>query len=89
MHVQSADFSADYQEALKAPSQWLRTQSVQSLIAELEKETVQICIVSAEDRNRLLQGSWSHPDHGVQQSVTTLITGKGLAKLQKILSSRS
>lgn len=34
-------------------------------------------------------GSWSHPDHGVQQSVTTLITGKGLAKLQKILSSRS
>ncbi|HAK9055136.1 TPA: DNA-binding protein [Salmonella enterica] len=216
----------------KAPSQWLRTQSAQSLIAELEKETVQICIVSAEGRNggtfthellaveyagwispafrlkvnqtfidfrtgklapvgrelsrmdilqlaieaehermrlegenqrleqekaglehqlfedapkvefhdkvvaapgamsiaqaakvlgtgrnRLLQlmrqiawvtrynepyqekieagyldaklGSWSHPDHGVQQSVTTLITGKGLAKLQKILSSRS
>jgi len=29
-------------------------------------------------------GSWSHPDHGLQQSVTTLVTGKGLAKLQKL-----
>ncbi|CCI77559.1 unnamed protein product [Klebsiella pneumoniae subsp. rhinoscleromatis SB3432] len=33
-------------------------------------------------------GSWDHPDHGVQQSVTTLITGKGLAKLQKLWSEQ-
>ncbi|WP_339678271.1 phage regulatory protein/antirepressor Ant [uncultured Zhongshania sp.] len=31
-------------------------------------------------------GSWEHPDHGLQQAVTTLVTGKGLAKLQKIYS---
>lgn len=29
-------------------------------------------------------GSWQHPDHGIQQSVTALVTGKGLAKLQKL-----
>lgn len=29
-------------------------------------------------------GSWNHPDHGLQQSVTALVTGKGLAKLQKL-----
>jgi phage antirepressor YoqD-like protein len=29
-------------------------------------------------------GSWQHPDHGLQQSVTALVTGKGLAKLQKL-----
>uniref|UniRef100_A0A6V7KD20 KilA-N domain-containing protein n=1 Tax=Bracon brevicornis TaxID=1563983 RepID=A0A6V7KD20_9HYME len=33
-------------------------------------------------------GNWDHPDHGVQQSVTTLITGKGLTRLQKLLSDR-
>lgn len=33
-------------------------------------------------------GSWAHPDHGVQQSVTTLITGKGLTKLQKLWTER-
>ena len=33
-------------------------------------------------------GSWEHPDHGIQQSVTTLITGKGLAKLQALWSQR-
>lgn len=31
-------------------------------------------------------GSWDHPEHGVQQSITSLITGKGLAALQKLLS---
>jgi phage antirepressor YoqD-like protein len=31
-------------------------------------------------------GSWNHPDHGLQQSVTALVTGKGLAKLQKLWS---
>lgn len=31
-------------------------------------------------------GSWNHPDHGLQQSVTALVTGKGLAKLEKELS---
>ncbi|MEG9670544.1 phage antirepressor KilAC domain-containing protein [Serratia bockelmannii] len=41
----------------KAPAQWLRTQSSQSLIAELEKETVQICIVSVEGRNG---GTFAH-----------------------------
>lgn len=29
-------------------------------------------------------GSWEHPDHGIQQSVTTLVTGKGLTKLQRL-----
>ena len=32
-------------------------------------------------------GSWSHPNHGIKQSVTALVTGKGLAKLQKIRST--
>ncbi|HCC0736189.1 TPA: phage regulatory protein/antirepressor Ant [Salmonella enterica] len=31
-------------------------------------------------------GSWEHPNHGLQQSVTALVTGKGLAKLQKLWS---
>lgn len=30
-------------------------------------------------------GSFDHPDHGVKQSVTTLITGKGMVKLSNIL----
>lgn len=30
-------------------------------------------------------GDWQHPEHGVRQSVTTLITGKGLVKLSKLL----
>jgi len=29
-------------------------------------------------------GNWQHPDHGLKQSVTSLITGKGLAKLQPL-----
>lgn len=33
-------------------------------------------------------GSWEHPDHGLKQSVTALVTGKGLAKLQKLWSER-
>jgi len=32
-------------------------------------------------------GSWEHPDHGLKQSVTTLVTGKGLAKLEHLLST--
>ena len=31
-------------------------------------------------------GSWEHPDHGIQQSVTALVTGKGLTRLQKLWS---
>ena len=31
-------------------------------------------------------GSWDHPDHGLQQSVTALVTGKGLVKLQQMRS---
>jgi anti-repressor protein len=34
-------------------------------------------------------GSWDHPDHGVQQSVTTLVTGKGLTKLQRLWDERN
>ena len=30
-------------------------------------------------------GNWEHPDHGLKQSVTTLITGKGIAKLQGMM----
>ena len=41
----------------KAPAQWLRTQTAKSLLAELEKETVQICIVSDEGRNG---GTFAH-----------------------------
>lgn len=33
-------------------------------------------------------GSWDHLDYGVQQSVTTLVTGKGLTKLQRLLAER-
>ena len=29
-------------------------------------------------------GSWQHPNHGLKQSVTSLVTGKGLAKLQPL-----
>lgn len=32
-------------------------------------------------------GSWDHPDHGLQQSVTALVTGKGLAKLAQQLET--
>lgn len=28
--------------------------------------------------------SWEHPDYGMQRSVTALVTGKGLAKLQRL-----
>lgn len=31
-------------------------------------------------------GNFNHPDHGLKQSVTALVTGKGLAKLQKLWS---
>jgi len=30
--------------------------------------------------------NWEHPDMGIQQAVTALVTGKGLAKLSQILS---
>ncbi|MEQ9721308.1 phage antirepressor KilAC domain-containing protein [Yersinia alsatica] len=30
-------------------------------------------------------GHWEHPDYGVQQSVTALVTGKGLTLLQRLL----
>lgn len=30
-------------------------------------------------------GSWEHPQKGLQRSVTTLVTGKGLAKLRDIV----
>ena len=33
-------------------------------------------------------GSWEHPEHGIQQSVTTLVTGKGLTKLQALWAAR-
>ena len=29
-------------------------------------------------------GTFQHPDHGLQKSITTLVTGKGLAKLQQM-----
>lgn len=29
-------------------------------------------------------GSFNHPDHGLKQSVTALVTGKGLAKIQRL-----
>lgn len=41
----------------KAPTQWLRTQSAKQLIKELEKETMQNCIVSLEGRNG---GTFAH-----------------------------
>ncbi len=33
-------------------------------------------------------GSWEHPDHGLQQSVTTLVSGKGLVRLQSLWDER-
>lgn len=41
----------------KAPAQWLRTKQAQELIAEVEKQTMQICIVSNEGRNG---GTFAH-----------------------------
>jgi len=41
----------------KAPGQWLRTKQAQELVAEVEKQTVQICIVSVEGRNG---GTFAH-----------------------------
>ena len=31
-------------------------------------------------------GSWAHPEKGLQQSITTLVTGKGLTRLREMLS---
>lgn len=44
-------------DANKAPAQWLRTQQAQDFVDEVEKQTVQICIVSAEGRNG---GTFAH-----------------------------
>lgn len=41
----------------KAPSQWLRNKQAKELIKELEKETMQICIVSEDGRNG---GTFAH-----------------------------
>lgn len=41
----------------KAPAQWLRSKQAQELVAEVEKQTVQICIVSIEGRNG---GTFAH-----------------------------
>jgi len=41
----------------KAPAQWLRTQSAQELVAEMEKQTMQKCIVSIEGRKG---GTYAH-----------------------------
>lgn len=41
----------------KAPSQWLRTKVAQEVINKLQKETVQICIVSLEGRSG---GTFAH-----------------------------
>lgn len=43
--------------ANKAPAQWLRTKQAQELISEVERQTMQICIVSNEGRNG---GSFAH-----------------------------
>ncbi|WP_270830716.1 KilA-N domain-containing protein [Aeromonas sp. QDB03] len=43
--------------ASKAPAQWLRTKQAQELVAEVEKQTMQICIVSIEGRNG---GTFAH-----------------------------
>ncbi|MBD2803715.1 KilA-N domain-containing protein [Xenorhabdus sp. ZM] len=41
----------------KAPAQWLRTKQAQELVSEVEKETVQICIVSSEGK---FGGTFAH-----------------------------
>lgn len=41
----------------KAPAQWLRNKQAKQLVQELERETVQICIVSDEGRNG---GTFAH-----------------------------
>nr|QVT77269.1 KilA [Vector p5231]QVT77280.1 KilA [Vector p2118]QVT77288.1 KilA [Vector p5010] len=58
--------------AHKAPAQWLRTLSAKQLIEELEKETMQNCIVS-------------FTSNGSRISFTTRITGKGQQWLMKRL----
>lgn len=41
----------------KAPAQWIRNKQAQEFVSEVEKETVEICIVSTEGRNG---GTFAH-----------------------------
>lgn len=34
-------------------------------------------------------GRWRHPDDGIQESVTTMVTGKGLVKLQDLMTTQN
>lgn len=34
-------------------------------------------------------GKWEHPEQGLQENITTLVTGKGLVKLQKLWNQES
>lgn len=34
-------------------------------------------------------GKWEHPEQGLQENITTLVTGKGLVKLQKLWDQES
>nr|WP_256548366.1 phage antirepressor KilAC domain-containing protein [Xenorhabdus bovienii] len=34
-------------------------------------------------------GSWEHPECGIQECITSLVTGKGLTQLQKLLTLRN
>lgn len=76
--------------ANKAPAQWLRTQGARELSEEIEKETVQICIVSAEGRNggtfahellAISYAGWISPAFQLQVNQTFLDYRSG--KLQK------
>lgn len=41
----------------KAPAQWIRTKQAQEFVSEVEKQTMQICIVSSDGRNG---GTFAH-----------------------------
>ena len=58
--------------AHKAPAQWLRTLSAKQLIEELEKETMQNCIVSFEGRGGGRPGKPAYPARRRQQAADAL-----------------
>lgn len=84
--------------ANKAPAQWLRTQFAKSLIKEVEKKTVQKCIVSVEGRNggtfaqELLSVSyagWISPEFQVQVNQVFLDYRAGTLQPVKPISEIS
>ncbi|WP_431768956.1 KilA-N domain-containing protein [Xenorhabdus khoisanae] len=79
----------------KAPAQWLRTKQAQQLVSEVEKETVQICIVSIDGRNggtfahellAISYAGWINPSFQLQVNQTFIDYRTGKLTTQPQLS---